>query len=186
MTETLIFSTGSLVVSGALHSTSSISQLDLDGVSGSFTGSFTGTLVGSASYAENAGTAVLAVSAVTAITASNADTASFANPLLFTAHRPVLTVVSSSVYNVLFTDYLLLIDASSGTLPTDVVLPDTADFINGLAGKEVTITKIDAGANDVQIMGSGSQTIIGAATSSLTDQYQGLTLIPSGGIWWVK
>ncbi|KKL68013.1 hypothetical protein LCGC14_2129230 [marine sediment metagenome] len=44
MAETLIFSTGSLVTSGSLSVTGSIQQLDLDGVSGSFTGSFTGSV----------------------------------------------------------------------------------------------------------------------------------------------
>lgn len=149
------------------------------------TGTLTGTLSGSASFAENASTAVLAVSSVTAITSSNANTASFIDPLAFTAPRPVKTVVNTNPYNVLFEDYLLLIDASSGTLPIDVILPDTLVFMKGPAGKQILITKADAGANNVQVMGSGSQTIIGDATSSLTDQYQGLTLQPSGNVWWV-
>ena len=46
MAETLIFSTGSRIISGTLHSTASISQLDLDGVSGSFTGSVIGSFIG--------------------------------------------------------------------------------------------------------------------------------------------
>lgn len=155
---------------------------------GSFTGSLeatgtlTGTLIGSASFAENAMTAVLAVSAVTATTSSNANTSSFADPLLFTGFRPIKTVIAD--YNVLFGDYILLVDASSGII--DIVLPDTAMFMKGPASKEVTITKADTGVNTVQIMGSGSQTIIGDATSTLSDQYQGLTLLPSGNIWWVK
>jgi len=86
---------------------------------------------------------------------------------------------------VIFEDYVLLIDASSGTLPIDVVLPDTAVFIKGPSGKQITVTKADAGANDVQVLASGSQTIIGFATQSITEQYQGLTLHPSGNTWWI-
>lgn len=51
MTETLIFSTGSVVTSGSLVSTASISILNLDEVSGSFTGSITGGLEGTSSVA---------------------------------------------------------------------------------------------------------------------------------------
>lgn len=149
------------------------------------TGTLTGTLIGTASFAENANAAVLAESAVTALTASNANTASFADPPLFTAFRPSKTIANINPYNVLFEDYLLLIDASSGSTPIDVILPATSVFMKGTAGKQIFITKVDAGANNVQILASGSQTIIGSATSSLTDQYQGLTLQPSGNIWWV-
>lgn len=54
MAETLIFSTGSRVISGTLSSTASISQLNLDGVSGSFTGSLTGAFAGAITSAETA------------------------------------------------------------------------------------------------------------------------------------
>lgn len=148
------------------------------------TGSLTGTLTGSASFAENASTAVLAVSAVTAITASNANTASFADDSLFTAFRPIKTVEGTNPYDVVFQDYVLLIDATSGTLPIDVQMPNTADFMKGPASKKITIIK-SSGSNNVQIMASGTQDIIGFATATLTDRYQGLTLQPSGNVWWV-
>lgn len=172
------------VISASWSETSSFAEAG-DGIfHGTFSGSATGTLSGSASFAENASTAVLAVSAVTAITASNANTASFADPPLFTAARPIKTIENTNPYNVLFQDYVLLIDASSGTLPIDVVLPNTTDFMNGPAGKEVTITK-STGSNNVQLMASGSQNIVGLATATIVDQYEGLTLQPSGNTWWI-
>ena len=77
MAETLIFSTGSRIISGTLTSTASISQLNLDGVSGSFTGTFIGdgsgvTGVVSASHALQADNAKTADSATSATSASHA------------------------------------------------------------------------------------------------------------------
>ncbi len=86
MAETLIFSTGSRIISGTLTSTASISQLNLDGVSGSFTGSFIGdgsevTGIVSASHAAQADSVTSASHALQADNAKTADsstTSSFA------------------------------------------------------------------------------------------------------------
>lgn len=121
MAETLIFSTGSRVISGTLSSTASISQLNLDGVSGSFTGTFIGegaelTGVVSVSHAANADTAVLAVSAVTALTSSHvaggnvfgavglADTASFLLGSVESASFATFATTAASASDVAYND----------------------------------------------------------------------------------
>ena len=116
--------------------------------------------------------------------ASFASTSSFANSPLFTAPRPIKTIGGTNPYIVLSSDHTVLIDATSGTAAIDVTLPDTADFIFGTNAKVLTVIK-SAGANNVQVLASGSQKIVGDATSTLTDLYQGLTLQPSGPTWWV-
>lgn len=182
------------VTGGGLSNTGSFSG----SFSGSFTGTFigdsdaTGSLLGTASWADNATSAShalvadsadLATSAVTAITASNADTASFANPSLFTAHRPIKTVVDTNPYDVIFPDATILINASSGTAPIVVQLPGTALFMNGPNAKILTVVK-SAGANDVEVVASGTENVTGDPSASLVSQYQSVTLQPSGGTWW--
>jgi len=138
----------------------------------------------SASHAQTATSADLATSAVTALTASNADTASFADPDLFTAHRPIITV-DVNPYAVTFDDFTILVDASSGSSAYKITLPATADFMRGAAAKVINIIKADAGVNVVDAVPSGSETLIGDPSFSLVDQYEGVTLQPSGGVWWI-
>jgi hypothetical protein len=137
-------------------------------VTGSFTGSFTGTFFG--------------IICGSIESASFADTASWANPELFTSFRPIKTVTSDP-YVVEFQDFTVLVDASGA--PIEVKLPAVSEFMLDAASKIINIIKIDAGTGSVDVLASGSETVIGVGTQSITDQYQSLTLQPSGSTWWV-
>lgn len=52
-------------------------------------------------------------------------------------------------------------------------------------GKIVTVKKIDSGSNAVTVDGNAAETIDGAATVSLADQYDSVSLV-SDGTNWVK
>lgn len=72
-------------------------------------------------------------------------------------------------------DYLILIDASAGTVP--VSLP-----ANRL-GKQLVVKKTDASANVVTITPAPGETIDGAASLDITVQWQTFTLMGIAGGW---
>lgn len=80
--------------------------------------------------------------------------------------------------NVLAADVMILGNAAGGAIT--VSLPAAA----ASSGKRLTVKKIDASANAVTIDGSGAETIDGAATVSLTAQYQSITIVCDGSTWW--
>ncbi len=74
---------------------------------------------------------------------------------------------------------LLLVSASAA--PVTVTLP----FAAAQKGRTFTIKKTDATANAVTIDGSGAETIDGAATTTLTAQWQAKTLRSDGTAWYL-
>jgi hypothetical protein len=172
--------TGSYVTASAIDGTVATALSASYALTSSFAASasyaLTSSFAISASHAEAADSADLATSAVTALTASSADTASFLDPEAYTSPRPIKTVVA--VYDVVPGDFTLVGNSVAGDV--NVRLPDAEIF----KGREINIIKSQAG-NFVHVIASGSDTIIGNVTKSLTDQYQALTIQPSGTIWWV-
>ncbi len=81
-------------------------------------------------------------------------------------------------YTVTANDYTITGDATSGnitfTLPTAV----------GIAGVMYVVKKIDASGNSVIIDGAGAETIDGAASVSITTQYQSVVLQSNGANWY--
>ena len=75
----------------------------------------------------------------------------------------------------------ILVDATSGNITITLLPAATAGD-----GFEVTITKIDASTNTVTIDGNASETINGALTQSLTDQYQTISIVCNGSNWFSK
>ncbi|MFC9821379.1 hypothetical protein ACFWG6_30865 [Streptomyces erythrochromogenes] len=89
---------------------------------------------------------------------------------------PVRSVNADATVRVI--DEVLLVDASGDnrviTLISAVATPNS-----------YTIKKIDSSGNTVTIDGAGSETIDGATTKVLSSQWESVTLIPSGGNWYV-
>ena len=91
---------------------------------------------------------------------------------------PVTTVVSSTPYSAAFvTGYpVLLVNAASASvtvnLPTAV--SNSASY---------TIKKTDSSTNTVIIDGSGSETIDGGTTATLTIQYESITIVSDNTNW---
>lgn len=89
---------------------------------------------------------------------------------------PVTT--KSSNYTVSVLDDTILVNAAAG--------PVTITLLSATATPNTyTIKKIDSSTNAVTIGAQSGQTIDGAPTVNLAAQYQTLTVIPSGGNWYV-
>lgn len=78
---------------------------------------------------------------------------------------------------VIDTDCVIRGNAASAAL--SVVLPSAATW----PGRQIIVKKIDATANAVMIAAAGGQTIDGAATLSITTQYQSYTMVSNGTGW---
>lgn len=89
-----------------------------------------------------------------------------------------MAVVSkTTTYTATAADYLILCSAAGGawtlTLPTAV----------GIAGKPYSIKKTDATGLAITVDANGSQTIDGALTQVITEQYTTLTIVSDGANW---
>ena len=79
--------------------------------------------------------------------------------------------------NVVSGDYLLICDATAGaitmTLPPAALVP----------GRIYVFKRVNSGANQVIVDPSGAETIDGAATHTLTPQWNALTIMSNGVAW---
>ena len=80
---------------------------------------------------------------------------------------------------VLESDYIVLVDATSGAVTLD--LPAAADN----EGTLVTVKKLDSSVNAITVDANASETIDGTATKTLSTQYETLRLVCDGTEWWV-
>ena len=76
-------------------------------------------------------------------------------------------------------DVYLVTTAASAITAT---MPSASSTM-ALAGRTVTVLKIDGGAGAVTVDGESAQTINGAATVSLASQYKYVTMISDGANW---
>lgn len=72
---------------------------------------------------------------------------------------------------------VILVDATGG--PITVTLP----ALLGMDGRLYSVKKTDASANAVTVDGNSSDTIDGAATSSLASQYDSITVVAGPTEW---
>jgi hypothetical protein len=95
------------------------------------------------------------------------------------AAQSALGVVATQTanYTALNTDYLIPCDSSGGTFT--VTLPAAS----GNSGLELFIKKIDSSFIAVTIEGDGSETIDGAANTTLNTQNEGIIVICDGANW---
>ena len=87
------------------------------------------------------------------------------------------TVTTSG--NVVSGDYLIIADATAGaitmTLPPAALVP----------GRIYAFKRINAGANQVIVDGYAAETIDGAATHTLTPQWNSVTIMSNGTAWFI-
>lgn len=81
--------------------------------------------------------------------------------------------------NILSGDYLIVADATAGAIT--LTLPPAAM----VAGRIYAFKRINSGANAVIIDGYASETIDGAATHTLTPQWNSLTIMTNGVAWFI-
>lgn len=85
------------------------------------------------------------------------------------------SVAPAGAYTADDSDYLILIDASSGAVP--VALPGNR------LGKQLVVKKTDASANAVTITPAPGETIDGSSSLDITAQWQTFTLMGISGGW---
>lgn len=92
------------------------------------------------------------------------------------------TVAKTADYTVLDTDRdkLIKCDATSGTITISLVAAATAGD-----GFELAVKKSDSSANTIIIDGNASETVDGATTLTLSNQYEVAILICDGSNWFV-
>jgi len=92
----------------------------------------------------------------------------------------VLTIQTITAdYTMIWADRTILADASSA--PITVTLPDPASYPD----EELSIKKIDSSTNAVTVAPHGSETIDGAASVSLANQWDSVTVKSDGTNWYV-
>ena len=94
--------------------------------------------------------------------------------------RDAVTTVDAA-YTVEFEDGLILADSTGGALTVTLPLAAT------MTGRVVTVKRVNGGGNNVTIARSGSDTLDGATSLTLSSQYQSYTLQSDGSAgWWIK
>lgn len=86
-------------------------------------------------------------------------------------------VSKTAAYTATLTDHFIDCDATSAAF--SITLPAVASS----SGKELIIKKIDSSANAVTVDGNASETIDGATTYSLAQQYDSVTIYCDGSEW---
>lgn len=82
-----------------------------------------------------------------------------------------------ATYNATTGDYMILCDATGGAITVN--LP----AVSGANEVILVIKKIDSSGNAVTIDGSGSETIDGATTQSLSSQWSTMGILCTGSAW---
>lgn len=95
---------------------------------------------------------------------------------------PVINAQSSN-YTTLASDQnkMITVDASGGARTISLLAAATAG-----SGFRVSIKKIDSSANTVVIDPNGAETIDGAATFTLSNQYEAIMLVCTGSAWLIE
>ncbi|MEY3459772.1 MAG: hypothetical protein RL215_2929 [Planctomycetota bacterium] len=86
-------------------------------------------------------------------------------------------VSKSATYTVTKSDDIVLCNASGGAFT--VTLPSAV----GNTGRQFVVKRLNSGSNAVTVAAAGGQTIDGAATVTLSSQYQVITLVSDGSGW---
>ncbi|MCW2405035.1 hypothetical protein M2336_001664 [Sphingobium sp. B1D7B] len=102
--------------------------------------------------------------AATVINGLNRRLGTFGSTALYDGNAPVAD-----------TDYLVQVDATSG--PVVISLPTASP------GRQMVIKKIDASGNVVTVEADGADLIDGAASLSISTQWQSYTLMGVSGGW---
>jgi hypothetical protein len=90
-------------------------------------------------------------------------------------------VVKTANYTVLTTDASTYFDVDASAGAVTITLPSASA---AGAGFEITVGRINAGANAVTVVPAGSDTIIGQSSYPLNSQWTTVTLVSTGGTAW--
>ena len=89
----------------------------------------------------------------------------------------------SANFTVLTTERGNLFEVDASSASVSATLPAAATAGNNF---EITIKKVDSSANAVTVDGDGSETIDGATTQTLSDQYDSIVIVCDGTEWHIK
>jgi hypothetical protein len=96
-----------------------------------------------------------------------------------TTNGTFTTSTQTTNYSVAATDTVVFADATSGNVV--ITLPTAS----GMTGYRFYVKRIDASANTVTVVRSGSDTIDGATTFSLDLQYTAIGVVSNGSAWYI-
>ena len=106
----------------------------------------------------------------------NADTITISS----SAGTASLNIVTKSTSdNILLSEDVILVDATTGSVILDLPAASTAN------GKRFDIKKIDSSVNNIIIDGNLSETIDDSLTLTITVQYESFTIISNGTAWYI-
>jgi hypothetical protein len=89
------------------------------------------------------------------------------------------TITRTASYTATATDYSIICNNTGGAIT--ISLPAAA----GCAGRVYVVKKVSAALNNVVIDPNGAETIDGAATRTLSVQYEGVHIQSDGTNWYV-
>jgi hypothetical protein len=95
-------------------------------------------------------------------------------------YSPFITINTNTTLDA--THHKVYVNASGG--PVTVTLPAAATAVSNGAGRDYIIIKIDSSANAVTIDGNGAETINGAATYVISNQWTSIS-VGSNGTGWI-
>lgn len=96
-----------------------------------------------------------------------------------TVNGTFTTSTQTSSYTVTSSDTVVFADATSGNVT--ITLPAAS----GLTGYRFYVKRIDGSANTVTVARSGSDTIDGATSHTLSLQYMAIGLVSNGSAWYI-
>jgi hypothetical protein len=95
-----------------------------------------------------------------------------------TAQLSTTTSTKTTTYTTTATDDYILADGASAAFTINMHAASTAT-------KPITIKRINSGANNITIDPNSTETVDGATTRILTQQYESVTLVSNGSNWFV-
>ena len=95
------------------------------------------------------------------------------------SNQVVAVVTKTGAYTITSSDQVVLVDASAGAVT--ITLP----LASGVNKYIFTVKKIDSSVNAVTIARTSSDTIDGATSQTIGDQYQSLTFVSNGSVWYI-
>lgn len=98
---------------------------------------------------------------------------------LVTNSGPIIVTDDDGIQHPPTTSILILADATAGAITID--LP----FAASMLGKTLDVKKIDSSPNSVTLDGDGVETIDDSLTQVLTTQYDAITILSDGSVWYI-
>ncbi len=92
---------------------------------------------------------------------------------------PIIVTDDDGIQHSPTTSILILADATAGAITID--LPPAASMV----GKTIDVKKIDSSVNLITLDGNGVETIDDSLVQTLATQYDAITILSNGTVWYI-